>query len=185
MAACPWPSSMLQHIPPLAVSLRLLSLFPNGKRKRVPFIFMVLSLAFLFYRETNKREQRQERKDEDKYHLLLAMGDGTGVPLDRFLHLQARKKDAPETKNNNVSLCLYPCRYLSFFRSFFSFRSFPVPTSISHSLILSLSVSQSLYLTLCAMEAGACCTLPEKRHPCDLSSLTSFSLLSIYYLLTD
>ena len=30
-----------------------------------------------------------------------------------------------------------------------------------------------------------CSTLPEKRHPCDLSSLTSLSLLSIHYLITE
>ena len=180
MAACPWPSSMLQHIPPLAVSLRFFSLFPNGKRKRVPFIFMVLSLAFKGKRTRENKDRRGKMKTSTIFSWPWAM---ERVSLwNVFCIFKPEKKDAPETKNNNVSLCLYPCRYLSFFRSFFSF---PVPTSISHSLILSLSVSQSLYLTLCAMEAGACCTLPEKRHPCDLSSLTSFSLLSIYYLLTD
>ena len=184
---------LLARGPPPCFSISLLSPYLFGyyrcsqTEKESEFLSFSWFFLWLFYFTGKRTRENKDKRGKMKTSTIFSWP----WAMERvslwivFLHLQARKKDAPETKNNNVSLCLYPCRYLSFFRSFFSFRSFPVPTSISHSLILSLSVSQSLYLTLCAMEAGACCTLPEKRHPCDLSSLTSFSLLSIYYLLTD
>ena len=66
---------MLQHMPPLALSPRFFSLFPNGKRKRVPFIFIVLPLGFCFKgKRTREKKDKKDRKDEDEYHLLFAMG---------------------------------------------------------------------------------------------------------------
>ena len=98
------------------------------------------------------------------------MGDGTGVPLDRFLHLQARKKDAPEQKHTHtlsLSLSFFLSIPVAISLSFvlsLAFSLFPCPY-----LYLSLTHSQPLYLTLCTMEAGVLFTFSvfssKKRHP--------------------
>ena len=55
-----WPLSMLQRIPPLALSPRFFPLFPNGKESE----FLSFSLFFLwfFISKANEQERRKTRK---------------------------------------------------------------------------------------------------------------------------
>ena len=156
---------MLQHMPPLVLSPRFFSLFPNGKRKRVPFIFIVLPLGFCFKgKRTREKKEEKDRKDEDGYHLLFAMGDGTAVQsLWIVFCIFKREKRMPP--NRKLSLSLSVSLSLSFFLSFFLYLAlFPCPY-----LYLSLIHSQSLSisLSLCATEAGVlfsvCCVFKAKR----------------------
>ena len=160
LAACPWPSSMLQHIPPLALSLRFFSLFPNGNRKRVPFIFIVLALAF--YVTGKRTRENKDKRGKMKTSTIFSLPwVRNGCPFGSFSASSSEKKG----------------RTFSFKRD----RGEMMGLEECHLLCALFSPS----LSLLPVSSIPCSTLPEKRHPCDLSSLTSFSLLSIYYLLTD
>ena len=112
--------------------------------------FLSFSLFFLwvFVSKGNEQERRKRRRigkiKMKTSSSSLCHGRWNGCPFGSLSASSSEKKGCPRTENS-LSLCLYPCRYLSFFRSFFILLSFPVPISISHSFILSLSLSLSLY----------------------------------------
>ena len=114
----------------------VLFIAPKRKKKASSFIFIVLPLGFCFKgKRTREKKDKKDRKDEDGFYR-------TGVPLDRFLHLQARKKDAPEQK---LSLSLsIPVAIFSFVLSLACSLSLSQYLSLTHSFSVSLSLSLSM-----------------------------------------
>ena len=112
--------------------------------------FLSFSLFFLWVfvskgneQERRKRRKRGKMKTSTIFSLPWAM---ERLCMWIVFCIFKREKGRPRTKA--LSLCLYPCRYLSFFRYFFILLSFPVPISISHSFIPSLTLSLSISLSL-------------------------------------
>ena len=164
---------LLARGPSPCFSICLLSSYLLGSfdcsqtEKESEFLSFSLFFLWVFVSKGNEQERRKRRR-------IGKMKTGTifSLPwaMERlslwivFCIFKREKRMPPNRKLSlSLSLCLYPCRYLSFFRSFFILLSFPVPISISHSFILSLSLS----LSLCATEAGVlfyvCCVFKAKR----------------------
>ena len=144
---------LLARGPSPCFSICLLSSYLLGSfdcsqtEKESEFLSFSLFFLWVFVSKGNEQERRKRRR-------IGKMKTGTIFSLPWAMErlslwivfcIFKREKRMPPNRKLSLSLCLYPCRYLSFFRSFFILLSFPVPISISHSFILSLSLSLSLY----------------------------------------
>ena len=148
MAACPWPSSMLQHIPPLAVSLRLLSLFPNGKRSE--FLSFSWFFLWLFYFTGKRTRENKDKRGKMKTSTIFSWP----WAMERvslwivFCIFKREKRTPPKQKTTmSLSVSIPVAIYLSFALSLAFALSLSLPLSLTHSFSVfqSLSLSISLY----------------------------------------
>ena len=137
----------------------VLFIAPKRKKKASSFIFIVLPLGFCFKgKRTREKKDKKDRKDEDGFYR-------TGVPLDRFLHLQARKKDAPEQKLSlSLSVCI-PVAIFSFVLSLACSLSLSQYLSLTHSFSVSLSLSLYVRWKQASFFYVCCVFKAKERHP--------------------